>query len=189
MFTLKYQDHRGSESVFGDVISTSFHEGALTAFFDDGATTTFGPNLGGYDQPASVPTAYLMNEAGATISKYQLFPMTLPEREKYLAQSEDAILQAAAERDRKIEGVMIDRFKEMRGESDAIGDLVVPNSVKDLREYLRDMHNIHEKRPAHPLQTHLTILYGQLRDVAAKYHEYPVGFAQGEAQLASATAD
>lgn len=75
MLTLKYRDNRGSESVHPSVISTSWHEGALTAQFADGRSITYGPMdaCSQNESPANVPVAFVMNEQGATVAKYEFY--------------------------------------------------------------------------------------------------------------------
>lgn len=80
MFTINYRDHRGNETIIGDVTQTSFHEGALTATLENGHTWTFGPNLHKSASPGErIPVAYVMNANGATVRKYEFEPIAFSE--------------------------------------------------------------------------------------------------------------
>lgn len=75
MLTIKYRDLRGSESIQPDVTYASWHEGALTAQLASGGSMTFGPNHN-FDSTA-LPVAYVVNENGSTVAKYEFHPQPM----------------------------------------------------------------------------------------------------------------
>jgi hypothetical protein len=80
MLTIKYSDYRGSEMIQPDIISTSWHEGCLTGRMEGEHSVTFGPNYNKEDADAGPnPVAYVMNEAGATVARYEFYPMPWPD--------------------------------------------------------------------------------------------------------------
>lgn len=78
MLSIKYRDNRGSEMIQPDVESTSWHEGVLTARLAGDQSVTFGPNTYIDDQPGGpIPVAFVMNETGQTIARYDFFADSL----------------------------------------------------------------------------------------------------------------
>lgn len=75
MFSIKYRDNRMSESIIPNIAHVSFHEGVVTASRPDDSVT-FGPNM---NSPGPNPVVFVMNENGATVAKYELFPRCLPD--------------------------------------------------------------------------------------------------------------
>lgn len=83
MLTVKYRDNRGSEMVQPGVLTTSWHEGALTASLCDGQTVTFGPAFA--PLVGTTPLAFVMNEQGATVARYDFHPEPTPQTEQLAA--------------------------------------------------------------------------------------------------------
>jgi hypothetical protein len=88
MLTVKYRDDRGSELIQPNVETTSFHEGVLTARLSDGGSVTYGPAMAN-DNFFVAPIAYVMNDNGATVARYEFYPM--PEK----MQADPEFLEAA----------------------------------------------------------------------------------------------
>lgn len=76
MLTIKYRDERMSESIWPGVVGTSWHEGQLTARLPGNESVSFGPNY--TNEPGQNPVAFVMNEAGATVARYEFYPRPVP---------------------------------------------------------------------------------------------------------------
>jgi len=74
MLTVKYRDNFGNESIHPDVKHVSFHDSAVTCDLAAGGTVTFGPMFPGHEGVS--PVVFVMNEAGATVGKYDLYPIS-----------------------------------------------------------------------------------------------------------------
>ena len=92
MLTIKYRDHRGSESIIPGIGSTSWHEGALTGQIEGGGSVTFGPNFHSIRSPShQVPVAFVVNENGATVAKYEFHMLSADETRKIMRRAEEAL--------------------------------------------------------------------------------------------------
>lgn len=80
MLTIKYIDNLESESIHPDITQTSWHFGCLTGQLANGGSVSFGPFYRDAEGPGGPnPVAFVMNERGATVARYEFWPTPMPQ--------------------------------------------------------------------------------------------------------------